>query len=56
MPQRNEIYGWEIWQAMHTRRRQARRNIYRTLLWWLTVIAVGFCAGLVIMWGQGALR
>jgi hypothetical protein len=53
MPQRNEIYGWEVAQAMRTRQRQAQARIIKTSIWWLIVIAIGLCAGLAIRLMQG---
>lgn len=29
---------------------QVRLNIIKTGLWWLTIITVGFCAGLLVTW------
>lgn len=48
MPKRNEIYGFEIVQAMRTRKRQARKSIAWTVLGWLGIIGLGFVIGLMI--------
>ena len=55
MPKRNEIYGFEVIQAMRTRKRQSRVSIARTILGYLGIIGLGFALGLMIMWMQGRI-
>jgi len=53
MPKRNEICGFEVLQALRTRKRQARVSIARTVAGWLGIIGLGFILGLMIRYIMG---
>jgi hypothetical protein len=49
MPKRNEIYGFEILQAMRTRKRQAGAKGARQVAGWLGIIGLGFTLGYIMI-------
>ncbi len=49
MPKRNEIYGFEVIQAMRTRQRQSRMRVARQVAGWLGIIGLGFTLGYIMI-------